>query len=78
MFCLSRKAKELIESLVAERFSEVKVIELDETPDGAELQKSLLSLTGRNTVPNIFIQGQVFVPCTFSHFGLLAIAVLGD
>jgi glutaredoxin len=52
-------AKDLLQSELGERFSEVKVIELDETPDGPELQKSLLSLTGRSTVPNIFIQGRV-------------------
>jgi glutaredoxin len=59
MLCLSRLAKELLQAVVSERFSEVKVIELDETPDGKELQKALLSLTGRSTVPNIFIQGRV-------------------
>ncbi len=67
-------AKELLQSEVTERFSEVKVIELDENPDGGELQKSLLSLTGRNTVPNIFIQGRV---CC-SIFGFLTHAVLSD
>jgi glutaredoxin len=54
-------AKELLQSEIAERFSEIKVVELDEVPDGSELQKSLLSLSGRNTVPNIFIQGQVYM-----------------
>lgn len=36
---------------------EFKVVELDNVSDGAELQEALHQLTGRKTVPNVFVGG---------------------
>lgn len=36
---------------------DVVVVELDNNPDGAELQAALASWTGQRTVPNTFING---------------------
>ncbi|KAJ0402579.1 hypothetical protein P43SY_006818 [Pythium insidiosum] len=35
-----------------------EVVELDERPDGSDIQEILLSLTKQRTVPNVFIKGQ--------------------
>lgn len=35
-----------------------KVLELNEEPDGSEIQSALAELTGQRTVPNIFIGKQ--------------------
>ena len=48
-----RRAKQALSDLT-EFFS----IELDEDPDGAEIQNYLLQKTGQRTVPNIFVAGQ--------------------
>lgn len=34
------------------------ILELDESPDGGEIQEALLELTGQRTVPNVFIGGE--------------------
>ena len=34
-----------------------KVIELDEVPNGSQIQAALLDLSGQRTVPNVFIKG---------------------
>lgn len=34
------------------------VIELDQRPDGYDIQKSLAQTTGQRTVPNVFVKGQ--------------------
>eukprot|EP00324_Dicrateria_rotunda_P009928 CAMPEP_0206179244 /NCGR_PEP_ID=MMETSP1474-20131121/66885_1 /ASSEMBLY_ACC=CAM_ASM_001110 /TAXON_ID=97495 /ORGANISM="Imantonia sp., Strain RCC918" /LENGTH=148 /DNA_ID=CAMNT_0053592387 /DNA_START=44 /DNA_END=490 /DNA_ORIENTATION=- len=34
------------------------VVELDQVPDGAELQGVLATMTGQRTVPNVFVAGQ--------------------
>jgi glutaredoxin 3 len=54
-----KNAKDLLELEIPERFSEVKVVELDQTDGMQELQNALFTLTGRKTVPNIFINGHV-------------------
>eukprot|EP00026_Physarum_polycephalum_P020523 Phypoly_transcript_23155.p1 GENE.Phypoly_transcript_23155~~Phypoly_transcript_23155.p1 ORF type:complete len:149 (+),score=27.49 Phypoly_transcript_23155:62-448(+) len=36
----------------------MKVVELDQHPEGAAIQQSLAKLTGQRTVPNIFINGR--------------------
>lgn len=37
---------------------DVQVYELDQMPNGAALQRSLVQLTGQRTVPNTFVNGQ--------------------
>ena len=37
---------------------DTRVIELDEDPDGAEIQEALEDMTGQRTVPNTFINGK--------------------
>jgi glutaredoxin 3 len=51
-FC--KKTKELFEDLNVD----FTVYELNNMDDGADIQSSLLDLTGQNTVPNVFIKGQ--------------------
>lgn len=34
------------------------VLQLDELPDGQQIQDALREITGQNTVPNIFIEGK--------------------
>lgn len=36
----------------------VKIIELDNRKDGAEIQRALYEITGQSTVPNVFIKGK--------------------
>jgi glutaredoxin 3 len=36
---------------------EYKLIELDQRPDGGDIQDALLQMTGQRTVPNTFING---------------------
>uniref|UniRef100_A0A060T8Z1 ARAD1C33550p n=1 Tax=Blastobotrys adeninivorans TaxID=409370 RepID=A0A060T8Z1_BLAAD len=50
-FC--KRAKDLLRSLDVEFFA----IELDQIPDGAEIQDILEEITKQRTVPNIFING---------------------
>ena len=52
-YCTS--AKSILTSL---KVDDVVVVELDTSPRGAELHKFLITLTGRRTVPNIFIKGR--------------------
>jgi len=53
-FCAMTKA--LFTDLVgADNF---RVIELDQRPDGGDIQKQLLAMTGQRTVPNVFVKGQ--------------------
>jgi len=35
-----------------------KVVELDQRPDGGDIQKALAEMTGQRTVPNVFVKGQ--------------------
>ena len=35
----------------------LSVLELDQRPDGADIQAALLELTGQRTVPNVFVNG---------------------
>ncbi|SGZ47450.1 CIC11C00000003301 [Sungouiella intermedia] len=37
---------------------EAYILELDEIPDGQEIQDALLEITGQRTVPNVFIAGE--------------------
>ncbi|KAI0031244.1 glutaredoxin [Vararia minispora EC-137] len=48
-----RRAK----SIMNENYKEtpIEIIELDEDPEGAQIQSYLTELTGQSTVPNIFI-----------------------
>jgi glutaredoxin 3 len=50
-----KKAKEAF----TERKIDFKAIELDDIPNGSEIQAALLKLTGQRTVPNIFIKGSM-------------------
>ena len=52
-FCI--EANELLQSLGGD---EVAVIQLDQRRDGSSIQSELASLTGRRTVPNVFIGGE--------------------
>jgi glutaredoxin 3 len=54
-----KKAKEAINQLTP-LFS---VVELDVVKDGAAQQAALLEMTGQNTVPNIFVNGQHIGGC---------------
>jgi glutaredoxin 3 len=54
-----KKAKEAINQLTP-LFS---VVELDVVKDGAAQQAALLEITGQNTVPNIFVNGQHIGGC---------------
>ncbi|CCK69159.1 dithiol glutaredoxin GRX1 KNAG_0C00450 [Huiozyma naganishii CBS 8797] len=38
--------------------SEAVVLQLDEMPDGPEIQEALFDINGQKTVPNIYIKGQ--------------------
>ena len=40
-------------AVMAQYCQDVAAIELDERPDGAEMQAALAQLTGRRTVPNV-------------------------
>ncbi|GLD93408.1 hypothetical protein PINS_up002000 [Pythium insidiosum] len=53
------RVKALFEDLDVEH----EVVELDERPDGSEIQEILLSLTKQRTVPNVFIKGQHIGGC---------------
>jgi glutaredoxin len=50
------KAKRLFESL-DQKFG---AIEIDQAPQGTEIQAELATMTGQRTVPNIFINGNIF------------------
>lgn len=50
-FCSATKA------LFTDMGLEFKVIELDQRPDGGDIQASLAQMTGQRTVPNTFIDG---------------------
>lgn len=49
------RAKNLLSSLDV---AHIKIVELDEVDDGADLQDALEEITGQRTVPNIFIGGK--------------------
>ena len=49
------RAKQVLENL---HIDDVKVVELDLSPRGAEVQKLLAAYSGRRTVPNIFVRGK--------------------
>uniref|UniRef100_A0A2P2J0X6 Glutaredoxin n=1 Tax=Rhizophora mucronata TaxID=61149 RepID=A0A2P2J0X6_RHIMU len=51
-FC--RRVRQLLKELRAE----FKTYDLEWEPDGREMQKALAELTGRSTVPNVFIGGK--------------------
>ncbi|KAL7414780.1 putative GRX1-glutaredoxin [Mrakia frigida] len=53
-----KKAKSVLKDLNLPEGKEVKVYELDERDDGADIQNYLAEKTGQRTVPNIFIQGK--------------------
>jgi hypothetical protein len=61
-------AKDLLKTELAERFTELKVFELDKIESGQSYGKALASLTGQTTVPNIFLLGKV---CLFLPYYLL-------
>lgn len=48
------KTKNTVSSITKEAY----ILELDEIPDGQEIQDALLEITGQRTVPNIFIAGE--------------------
>lgn len=48
------KTKNTVSSITKEAY----ILELNEIPDGQEIQDFLLELTGQRTVPNIFIGGE--------------------
>jgi len=37
---------------------DAKVYELNDMDNGSEIQDELLSMTGQNTVPNVFVKGE--------------------
>ena len=43
---------------------EAKIYELDQMPNGGEIQQGLLDITGQRTVPNIFINGKHIGGCS--------------
>ena len=45
-------------NLLGSKGAAFKVVELNEVPNGAEIQAALATKTGQRTVPNIFINGQ--------------------
>ena len=47
------RAKQALKSLGAT----CEIVELDQRADGHELQRTLAEMTGRRTVPNVFIGG---------------------
>lgn len=47
-----------VKSLFTRLGVDAKVVELDNLADGADVQAGLASLTGRRTVPQVFIGGQ--------------------
>jgi glutaredoxin 3 len=51
------KAKRALQKFLAA--AKIKVVELDERQDGAEIQAYLGELTGGRSVPRVFIGGQV-------------------
>jgi glutaredoxin 3 len=51
-FCT--KTKDLFKGMGVE----AKVYELDNMPDGADIQSALGELTGQRTVPNVFVAGK--------------------
>nr|AJT47984.1 glutaredoxin [Phaffia rhodozyma] len=53
-----RKAKALLNELSLPEGKSIKVFELDELDNGADIQNYLAEKTGQRTVPNIFIQGK--------------------
>ncbi|KAJ7551794.1 hypothetical protein O6H91_06G028600 [Diphasiastrum complanatum] len=54
-----KKVKQLLGSLT----QNLKVVELDQEGDGADLQKALAEWTGQRTVPNVFINGKHIGGC---------------
>ena len=48
-------ANELMQRLAGD---DVVVIQLDQRSDGSSVQRELASMTGRRTVPNVFIGGE--------------------
>lgn len=48
------KTKNTVNAITKEAY----IIELDELPDGQEIQDALLEITGQRTVPNVFIAGE--------------------
>ena len=51
-FCVQTK------NLLNQKGIQFKLVELDQTGDGDEIQARLLGKTGQRTVPNIFIGGE--------------------
>ncbi|WFD32735.1 hypothetical protein MSPP1_003786 [Malassezia sp. CBS 17886] len=51
------RAKELFSHLNLSG-DKIKILDLDKTPEGSDIQDYLLEKTGQRTVPNIFIDGQ--------------------
>jgi glutaredoxin len=49
-----KKVKELFESLSIK----TNVVELDQLPNGSQIQEGLLVITGQKTVPNVFVRGR--------------------
>mmetsp|Transcript_2429 Transcript_2429/g.3494 ORF Transcript_2429/g.3494 Transcript_2429/m.3494 type:complete len:108 (+) Transcript_2429:92-415(+) len=54
-----KKAKALLSDLKAT----VKVIETDEDPNGSKYKQQLLGLTGRTSVPAVFVGGKFIGGC---------------
>jgi glutaredoxin 3 len=50
-FCTATKG------LLQDLSIKAKVIELDEVPNGSQIQAALLDLSGQRTVPNVFVKG---------------------
>lgn len=48
------KTKNTVSAITKEAY----IIELDQMPDGQEIQDALLEITGQRTVPNVFIAGE--------------------
>jgi len=53
-----------VKGLFKDKDVDVKYIELDQVPDGAEMQDYLKEKTGQGTVPNVFINGKHLGGCT--------------
>lgn len=48
------RTKQLLAPLV----SDMKIIELDELPNGDAIQQELKKISGQSTVPNVYVRGQ--------------------
>ena len=61
-FCV--EAKKILERELGEAYTRVKVIELDQLGEAAQVAPALLAISGMTTVPNIFLEGESIGGCS--------------